>query len=456
MKRKVISIFACILLIATALPVLKTTQIDEKENKVCTEDSYRLGECVGAIATGTVCKDGMSIIFKNRHIFPFDFNQNIHFYEGVNYTYFGIGAKDDPYMCRMGQNEKGLALVNFDFYIPLESVTGHSDGSSENEDDDFHSTLGQFATVKNTATFLARHSNFSGQYLIISSEPGVGAIVSIDGNKSSHILWVNNSYAAVANTPYCDGVHDDDGTDLRATEIMDDIVNNGTSSDGDNLLNWKDLAQRVAKDTSDKEDGEGAFSCIEEISNMRSCSSIVSVAGNSSFNESIHMSWVNLGATTQIGIFLPIYAGNLHSIEDIPSWYIKDNDGAGVAPYVKPKYKFARAGLGVTGEYHCDRVRHIQKYTHKSENITFDAFDNLTDAIMSSTDENEVRLTLATFVNDTLPVALNGYIAMPEIKSKQSVNRPFFHFLERILSNSPFLEALLPNINVIKYATDYS
>ncbi len=99
----------------------------------------------------------------------------------------------------------------------------------------------------------------------------------------------------------------------RAKIIMKDIVQNGTSSDGDHLLNWQDIAQRVAKDASGKEKGTGSYSYAGQIACGYSRSSVVSVAGNTSLNSSIHMSWVGIGQTTQIAIFLPLYAGNLHS-----------------------------------------------------------------------------------------------------------------------------------------------
>ncbi|GAI24934.1 unnamed protein product, partial [marine sediment metagenome] len=73
-------------------------------------DQYELEECMGTIATGVVCKDGRSIVHKNRHYYVS--NQKPYFYQGVNYSYFGTGHVEG--MCRMGQNEKGLAMVNMD------------------------------------------------------------------------------------------------------------------------------------------------------------------------------------------------------------------------------------------------------------------------------------------------------------------------------------------------------
>jgi len=198
-------------------------------------------ECVMLIATGSVCKDNRSIIWKTRHATAD--NQKPYFYQGTNYFYFGIGSQ--PGMCRMGQNEKGLALVNVDVYADIINWEYQSDGLPDFFDSDFHIPLGNFSTVYDAAMYLALHGNYgggSGQTLIISSETGVGAVVAIDANLHTNITWINNTYAACAQGFYCDGVIDTgDYNDVRSKQIMDDIVDNETSSDGDHLLNWIDI-----------------------------------------------------------------------------------------------------------------------------------------------------------------------------------------------------------------------
>jgi len=372
-------------------------------------------DCIMTIATGTVCKDGKSIIHKNRHASAN--NQKPYFYQGTNYSYFGVGSAYG--MCRMGQNEKGLALVNVDVYYNMDNWEYQSDGGPyvENpgyDDSDFHVVLGNYSTVRDAAMYLALHGNYggkSGQYLIISSEPGVGAIVGVDPLWHTNITWINNTYAATAQGWYCDGdIDHGDYNDVRAKEIMDDIVNNGNSSDGDNLLNWQDIAQRIAKDTSDKEDGEGSFYFGNDISKSSSRAASVHVAGNSSLNSSLHMSWLAFGQTTQVGIFLPIYAGNLHCADDIHSNFTNDNGGNGIHPYVTTKQNYAQDDLP-NNYYYCDRVREIQQYAFFNENITFDRFEDIMASIMfEAANEDEARSILAEYVNDTVPRALHGYI----------------------------------------------
>lgn len=364
-----------------------------------------LEECAGMIATGSVCKDGRSIILKNRH-FSED-NQKPRFFQGTKYSYFGVGSTNS--MCRMGQNEKGLAIANFDVGGILNNWDFTSDGSSGSEDNDLHGPLGNYSTVSQAAFWIALHGFHPGQNIIISSELGVGAIVAVDSSSHSKITWVNNSYAGIANAFYSDGAHDFDGNDVRVQVILDDIVNNGTSSEGNNKINWQDVAQRIAKDTNDKEDGAGIFSYASEISRGSSHTAMVAVAGESDLDGSLFMSWLNFAPTTQVGIFLPIYAGSLNSPSDIPVNFSSDNFGNGIYPYGKVKHDYASESCPVDS-YQCQRVREIQKYANYNENFTFNEYDDLMDSIISIGDSDKARTKLAEYVDYTLPLALRGYI----------------------------------------------
>jgi len=364
-----------------------------------------LEECAGMIATGSVCKDGRSIILKNRHFF--EDNQKPRFFQGTKYSYFGVGSTNS--MCRMGQNEKGLAIANFDVGGTLNNWDFTSDGSSGSEDNDLHAPLGNYSKVSQAALWIALHGFHPGQNIIISSEPGVGAIVAVDSNSHSKITWVNNSYAGIANAFYSDGAHDSDGNDVRVQVILDDIVNNGTSSEGNNKITWRDVAQRIAKDTNDKEDGAGIFNYASEISRDSSRAAMVALAGESALEGSLFMSWLNFAPTTQVGIFLPMYAGSLNSPSDIPSNFSSDNFGNGIYPYGKVKHDYASESCPVDS-YQCQRVREIQKYANYNENYTFNEFDALIDTIISIGDSDIARTKLAEYVDYTLPLALRGYI----------------------------------------------
>jgi len=391
-------------------------------------DYSNVEECMGTIATGTVCKDGRSILHKNRHYY-YD-NVKPYYYQGTNYSFFGIGDYGTTGYCRMGQNEKGLAIVNMDVSGTITHWKYQTDWSSGSQDNDARKCLGNYSTVRDTAYYLAKHGYYygngstNGEYLIISSEPGVGAIVAIDRVGHTNITWINNTYAGCANSWYCDGKWDTgDYNDRRAKIIMNDIVQNGTSSDGDHLLNWQDIVQRVAKDVSGKEKGTGSYSYAGQIACGYSRSSTVHVAGNSSLNSSIHMSWIGIGQTTQMSIFLPLYAGNLHSTSDIPSNFTTANGGKGIQPYADVKRNYARGNLA-DGNFYCSRVREILKYTNYNENLTFNAFDNLMDTIMYSANQQDARNRLDAFMETTLPKALRGYIA----NSTKSSTDTFKHY----------------------------
>ncbi|MBE3137456.1 MAG: hypothetical protein IMZ43_08740 [Thermoplasmata archaeon] len=407
-------------------------------------DYSNVEECMGTIATGTVCKDGRSILHKNRHYY-YD-NVKPYYYQGTNYSFFGIGDYGTTGYCRMGQNEKGLAIVNMDVSGTITHWKYQTDWASGSQDHDARFCLGNYSTVRDTAYYLAKHGYYygngstNGEYLIISSEPGVGAIVAIDRVGHTNITWINNTYAGCANSWYCDGKWDTgDYNDRRAKIIMNDIVQNGTSSDGDHLLNWQDIVQRVAKDVSSKEKGTGSYSYAGQIACGYSRSSTVHVAGNSSLNSSIHMSWIGIGQTTQVAIFLPLYAGNLHSASDIPSNFTTANSGKGIQPYTDVKRNYARGNLA-DGNFYCSRVREILKYTSYNENLTFNAFDNLMDTIMYSANQQEARGRLDAFMEMTLPKALRGYIA----NSTKSSTDTFKHYPQGVGNFSQTITNLHP------------
>jgi hypothetical protein len=352
----------------------------------------------------------------------------------------------------MGINEKGLAIGNFDVTGLIINWEYQSDGSSGSEDNDMKIPLGSFSTVSDAAWWLAYHAYFGHgrQWGIISSEEGVGAIVAVDTHGHSNITWINNTYAAFANAYYCDGKIDPDGTDARAKQLIDDIVINGTSSEGDHLINWQDVCQRLAKDTNDKEDGTGNFSYVSEISNQLSYSAMVAISGNLSYNNSLSMTWVNIGITTQIGIFLPITAAYLQSAADIPSNF---TEGDGIQPYVDAKFQYASVESDM---FNCSRVREIQEYAFYNENLTFQWFDDLMGTIMNAADETEAKDRLRTYVETAIDTALSGYvnnrtisinITNPEkglyINNKKVLPLTLLPFLPTIVIKSIEVEATL-------------
>ena len=200
-------IISSIILIIILIHFIVYSQINEY-GKSDQKDKLNPDECGGFIATGSVCKDGRSILLKNRHsekpgiMKPF-------YYQGNNYSFiaFGTYIKDvgRPY-CRMGINEKGLAIGNFDQSELISNGNWEyiSDHISENEDYDMWYVLGNFETVKNAANWLVHHASYPCEWALVSEEKGVGALVAMDKQYHGNISWINNSYTAVGNRLYCE------------------------------------------------------------------------------------------------------------------------------------------------------------------------------------------------------------------------------------------------------------
>jgi len=118
----------------------------------------------------------------------------------------------------------------------------------------------------------------------------------------------------------------------------------------------------------------------------------------------LHMAWINIGRTTQIGIFLPLTASYLKSTADIPPAF-RDDDG--IQPYVDVKYHYASAGYN---QYYCDRVREIQRYAFSNENTTFRGYDILTHRVLTCTNKAMIKTLIKRYVENAVNAALNGYI----------------------------------------------
>jgi hypothetical protein len=369
-------------------------------------DDYPLdSECAGLIATGTVCKDNRSIFWKNRH-YPMN-NQKPYFYQGDNYSYIGIGHDDG--ICRMGINEKGLAIGNFDIYgyIDLEKRWYHSDYATGSEDGDMHSVLGNFSTVRDAAYYLARHGTHASQLGIISAEQGVGAIVTIDSGGWTNITWVNNTWAALGNAIYCNG--NADSKMLRVKEKVNDIIDNHTSSTNDSLIAWQDVVQRLAKDI---DSGVGVQSeplgyngtyYASGINPSTARAAMVAVSGNESYNGTLNLMWVAFGQTTHLSLFVPLGASYVNTSDDIPQEFTQGN---GLETYTDVKQSYAQAA---PDQYYRSRVHDIFNYTMKCEKMTFDEYGTLLQTIMTCADTPEAKERLEQYADNAMHTALRAY-----------------------------------------------
>ena len=418
MKMKIIGIFVFTLLIATAFPLIEVTTIDSPlENQILL--GY-LDGCAGAIATGSVVKDGRSIFWKNRHYYGE--NNKPFFYQGSVYKYYGIGQSYTQ--CLMGINEKGLAMGGFQVEGPLDNWEYISDGPLVNPSDIQNYLLGNFDNVYDAAMFAALHIAGNYQYGIISSEPGVGAILAVseyDGTPRTNITWINNSYAPLANAFYCDGDHDWDGSDIRIDNMLDDIVTNG-GINGDFKIDWEEVCQRCGKNVNEKEEGNGTFYCQIDITNPMCVSGFVAVSGNPDFDGAANIGWLAMGRQPLVGIWLPLAASCLTEPNDIPSEY---SDGGGIEDYVDLKVFYATMGAGQgSSKYSCERVREILSVTNENESYMFNIYDEIMDDIPPGATPSEVKSILYSFVEEIVPYLITEYESLNHRPDAPIINGP--------------------------------
>ncbi len=401
-------------------------------------DDYDLEtECAGLIATGSCVKDNRSIFWKNRHMNVN--NQKPYFYTGTNYSYYGIGQTYG--MCRMGINEKGLAIGNFDISgsVDPDKRWFLSDEATGSEDGDMHYVLGNFSTVYDAAMYLAKHGTFTSQLGIVSAEEGVGAIVTLGADGWTNVTWVNNTWVALGNAIHCNG--DSDSKMIRVREKINDIINNDNSSEEDDLINWRDVTQRLAKDI---DSGYGTYSepygytgtyYAQGISKSTARSAMIAVCGNESYDGALNIGWLSFGQTTHLSLFLPLGASYLESTFDIPSNF---TEGDGIEAYTDVKQAYAEYS---TNRYYRSRVHEIHNYTFHNENLTFDEYENLMDTIMTCADESEAKNRIKEYADSTMHTALQGYISNLTTYSSETYksypHRKFDEFNETITDLTP-------------------
>jgi len=265
---------------------------------------------------------------------------------------------------------------------------------------------------------MAINCTYNGNYQvgIVSSESGVGAVVSMmnyGGTIYSHISWVNNSWAHLANVHYCDWVTSgwdandpNDNNDETIFDMCTDIITNG-GINGDYLIDWQEVCQKGGKNVSGKEKGTSTFSCSGEIAKGSASVAMVAVSGNSSYDGAANVAFTAFGRQPLVGIFLPLGASYLTSDADIPSNF---TSGGGIEDYVDVKSIYATTTGVVHGNtFYCDRVREVLEYANYNENISFDAYDSFMDNLMTATDTAEVKARLEIFADENMSLTLSGY-----------------------------------------------
>ena len=447
MKKKIVGILICTLLIISTFPI-----IDAKDEKIYFDNQIfyeEISGCAGAIATGSVVKNGRSLFWKNRH--QSGENNKPFFFPGTVYKYYGIGQAAAD--CLMGINENGLAVGNFVVYGPIDNWEYISDRTKKEGSQIMHYLLDNFDCVYDAAMFSALHIDGNGQMGIVSSEPGVGAIVAYsndDGTCRTNITWVNNTYAALANAFYCDGDHDTDGNDITIDNMLYDITTNG-GINGDFKIDWEEVCQRGGKNVSGKEEGDGTFYSASDITNPWCVSGFVAVSGNPEYDGASNIGFLAMGRQPLVGIWLPLAASCLTETEDIPHEY---RDGGGIEDYVDSKIYYATLGFGQGGGvFDCERVREILEVTNGNESSMFNTFDEIIEDIPPEATPSEVKSILYSFVEETVPNLISVYESLNHQPDAPSINGPTSVSSKEVYSFS--FNTTDPDDNPVMYYVDW-
>ncbi len=357
--------------------------------------------CSGLIATGSSVIDGRSIIVKNRHIA--ENNQKPIFGQGT-YSYWGVGDGVNSF-CRMGLNEKGLAVANFN--LPADDLQNGSwefisDHSSTSEDDDMRTILGEFSTVREAALWLAQHAYFPSQWIITSQESGIGAVVAMDTNYHSNISWINNTWAAIGNVWYCEQQTSDR---IKRVEYL---INNLLEKQ--DAIGVEDTVRLISRDiqASDSNESEpvgytGNYSAGGLCPS--SCNSGISIInGDNRFDGALSMAWIGIGHTTHLSVFFPLGASYVHTEYDIPrSWTI----GLGLEQFTYVKQAYAEASPDV---YYRERVHEIYNYTLPIQEAIFDRYYLLMEDVKNSSSIYEAQEKMRVYADNTFKDGLQAYI----------------------------------------------
>lgn len=357
--------------------------------------------CSGLIATGTSVKDGRSIIVKNRHLN--ENNQLPTFGRGA-YSYWGIGDGVNSFY-RMGLNEKGLAIANFnipDIDLKNGSWEFTSDHSSHSEDNDMQTILGEYSTVREAALWLAQHAFFPCQWIIISQKPGVGAVVAMDSNYHSNISWINNTWAAIGNVWYCE--QQTSNNSQRVEYLINNLLKD------QDAISVEDTVRLLCRDiqASDSNESEpvgymGNYS-TGGLCPSTSNSGISIISGDDSFDGALSMAWVGIGQTTHLSAFFPLGASYVHSADDIPTNWAA---GIGLEQYVDVKQACAQASPDV---YYRGRVHEIHNYTLPIQDTIFDRYYVLMDDVKNSSSNYEAQEKMRAYADNTFKDGLQAYI----------------------------------------------
>lgn len=388
--------------------------------------------CCGFIGTGSSINDGKSLLFKHRWLD--EFNQRPIFFKGDNYTFWGIGDGLNSF-CRMGLNEEGLSIANFD--PPVDNIDEGlwefvSDHSSKSEDHDMMTVLGNFSKVSDAAYWLANHASYPCQWIIISAEPCVGAVVAMDYNYHVNISWVNNTWAAIGNNWYCENYKDSWYINriryLISFKIKNNLMYDHLESD---KIGLRDLIRTIGKDqnasdmnypwySEPKPDFYSGSYNSDGIAGWKTChASIAVISGDKDYGGSTSTAWISFADTTPLGIYLPLGSSYIKDSNDIYFRWLDENS-RGLQKYTDIKKNYVEVNNHV---FDRARMHNLQNYSVLIENFTFDAYEEFLNGLSSSLSNSEIEYRLKQFCDVFTENGLKFYIKSRSISyNKYDIN----------------------------------
>jgi hypothetical protein len=349
-------------------------------------------ECTSVIVTGTAAKDGRAILMKNRDTSD-TMNKPIYYSpKDEKYGYVMVNTY------WMGINEKGLAVMNTLVSALGFGGSGMDNGALNRWIIEHCETVEEVCfELNNTSGPIGPGKRLGGTCVGVIDRFGKGAFIEISG-VGAYARFIINGYDSQANHPryYPGYASGPSGRDQYALDIMNAIY----AEKG--VISWKDVAQNVSRYVRNKEKETSSFSISGEISNTGTQAAMVAVSGDPRYDGKLNCMWGEYGNPPMVGLFTPsiAYAGQPPPI--LNSFW----------NYVWEKRSYAR---DANGYYIPTRMREIQSYTFFAEDITFWKYEELLDAIPDGLPESELKTRLQEYVNQTVQVATQLYIAEPDV-----------------------------------------
>jgi len=423
-----LSAFRSHLLIWLLVATVIITILAEINIQTGLEVKDRFEECTAVIVTGTAAKDGRAILMKNRDTSDATNKPVYHPPTTNTYAYTMVNTY------WMGINEKGLAVMNT-------LVSALRFGGSSMDNGALNRWIVEHCETVEEVCFELNNTNgpigpgkrLGGTCVGVIDRFGNGAFIEISG-VGAYARFIVDGYDSQANHPryYPGYASGPSGRDQYALTIMNQIYAEKK------VISWEDVAQNVSRYVRNKEQGSSSFSISGEISNTATQAAMVAVSGDQRYGGRLNCMWGEYGNPPMVGLFVPsiTYAGEPPSILN------------GFWDHVWEKRSYAQDASGYY--YEPPNVREIQSYTFFAEDYTFWKYDELIITIPNGLSDSELRTRLQEYVDDTVQVATQIYIAEPQV-SVHTIAYEETEFQIRTVSNSTISEfefSATPNIKI--------